>query len=299
MRLVFWLSVATVFYVYVGYPALLYVWARGRRRNRDMQAAAADLPGVSIVIAAHDEAPRLPARIENLLHQDYPAGRRQIIVVSDGSTDNTMAVLAPYAGVVDAVAVPAGGKALALNAGVARARFDFVVFADARQAFAPDALKELVAPFSDPRIGAVTGALLLDAESRCRRTGADRRASERRRAVRAAAFERRTDDRRRTVRSTIADGVGLYWTYEKHIRKSESAIDSTLGATGAIYAIRRSLFRPLPADTILDDVLTPMQVVLAGFRVVFNDRARAFDRAAVDADAEARRLTEERLAALA
>src|SRR5262249_51925094 len=112
---------------------------------------------------------------------------------------------------------------------------------------------------------------------------------DRRRTAREQASDRRTEDRRRSVRSTIADGVGLYWKYEKHIRKSESAIDSTLGATGAIYAMRRSLYQPLPADTVLDDVLTPMRVVLAGYRVVFNDRAHAFDRAAVNADAEARR----------
>ena len=289
MRLVFWLSAATVFYVYAGYPALLYVWTRGRRRHGGARPAAADLPGLSIVIAAHNEAPRLAARIDNLLAQDYPADRRQIVVVSDGSTDSTLDVLARYDGSVDAVAVPAGGKALALNAGVARARFDIVVFADARQAFAPDALRELVAPFSDPRIGAVTGELLLDAESAGGPNLAERRTVERRGTVQQPAVERRSDDRRRTVRSTIADGVGLYWRYEKQIRRSESAIDSTLGATGAIYAMRRALFQPLPPDTILDDVLTPMRVVLAGYRVVFNDRARAFDRAAADADAEARR----------
>jgi hypothetical protein len=91
------------------------------------------------------------------------------------------------------------------------------------------------------------------------------------------------------LRSTIADGVGLYWKYEKQLRRLESAVDSTLGATGAIYAMRRALYTPLPAETLLDDVLTPMRVVLQGYRVVFNERAKAFDRAAVDADAEARR----------
>jgi cellulose synthase/poly-beta-1,6-N-acetylglucosamine synthase-like glycosyltransferase len=100
---------------------------------------------------------------------------------------------------------------------------------------------------------------------------------------------RQVADRRRGVTSTIADGVGMYWRYEKELRRLESAIWSTLGATGAIYAIRRRLWTPLPADTLLDDVLTPMRVVLAGFRVVFNDKARAFDRAAMDADAESRR----------
>jgi len=190
--------------------------------------------GISIVIAARNEAARLGARIDNLLSLDYPADKQQIIVVSDGSTDDTMAALARYRGVVDVIEVPAGGKALALNAGVAAARHDIIVYADARQVFAPDALRELVAPFVDPAVGAVTGELLLDAESPCRRRGRDRRASERRAGVRAHASDRRGDDRRRTVRSTIADGIGLYWKYEKDLRRLESAIGSTLGATGRL-----------------------------------------------------------------
>jgi biofilm PGA synthesis N-glycosyltransferase PgaC len=294
MALVFWISIALIAYVYVAYPALLYAVVRiadfGRRR-------AADRPqpnppsGVSIIVAARNEGARLLARLDNLLSLDYPAARRQIVGVSDGSTDDTLDVLARYQsrGLVDVVAVPAGGKALALNAGIERARFEIVVFADARQTFAPDALRELVAPFADPRIGAVTGALHLDAEAPCRRSERDRRSSERRVGPRLETPERREEERRRTLRSTIADGVGLYWTYEKQMRRLESRIWSTLGATGAIYAVRRALYRPLPADTILDDVLTPMRVVLAGYRVVFNEKAIAFDRAASDADAEARR----------
>jgi cellulose synthase/poly-beta-1,6-N-acetylglucosamine synthase-like glycosyltransferase len=289
MALVFWLSVAVVIYVYAGYPLALRAWAWLRPRSVRRESDAGGEPTISIVIAARNEAHRLTARIDNLLSLDYPAGKRQIIVVSDGSTDDTLDVMARYGAAVEAFAVPPGGKALALNAGVARARHEIVVFADARQVFEPAALRELVAPLADPSVGAVTGELLLDAESPCRRDGRDRREFERRRAARTLAVDRRLDDRRRTVRSTIADGVGLYWTYEKQIRRGESAIDSTLGATGAIYAMRRSLFQPLPADTLLDDVLTPMRVVLAGYRVVFNERARAFDRAAVDADAEARR----------
>jgi cellulose synthase/poly-beta-1,6-N-acetylglucosamine synthase-like glycosyltransferase len=91
------------------------------------------------------------------------------------------------------------------------------------------------------------------------------------------------------MQSTIAEGVGLYWRYEKQIRRDESAIASTMGATGAMYAMRRSLWRPLPEDTILDDVLAPMRCVLAGSRVVFDDRARAYDCAARNAKDEIRR----------
>lgn len=258
MAFLFWASVGLIAYVYAGYPALLWMWARWRGSPADGDAAADFTPGVSIVIAARNEARRLPARIDNLLAVDYPAARRQIIVVSDGSTDDTLAVLGPYHRVVDVVSVPPGGKARALNAGVARACFDVLVFADARQTFAPDALRELVRPFRDPAVGGVTGELCLDCEWN------------------------------ESV-STIGDGVGLYWTYEKALRRLESAVWATLGATGAIYALRRSLWRPLPADTLLDDVLAPMRAVLAGTRVVFTDRARAFDRAATNGDAEFRR----------
>jgi biofilm PGA synthesis N-glycosyltransferase PgaC len=304
MTVLFWLSALIVVYVYVGYPIILQIWTRlraqplrGDASSRDHTAPAVEnydsTPGVSIVIAARNESARLAARIDNLRSIDYPPARRQIIVVSDGSTDDTESILEErYGRFVDVVIVPHGGKALALNAGVARARFDIVVFADARQVFAQDALRELVAPFADPAVGAVTGELLLDCESSLfsnRRANADRRrghASQ----LRAVAIERRVKpERRLSIVSTIADGVGLYWRYEKELRRLESAVGSTLGATGAIYAMRRALWQPLPADTILDDVLAPMRVVLAGYRTVFNERARAFDRAPVDADTESHR----------
>jgi cellulose synthase/poly-beta-1,6-N-acetylglucosamine synthase-like glycosyltransferase len=187
------------------------------------------------------------------------------------------------------VAIAAGGKARALNAGVERARFGLLLFADARQAFAPDALRALVAPFADPQVGAVSGELVLEGEARDRRTLTSDRRGRAVRPIAAAADRRAPVNRRHSAQSTIAEGVGLYWRYEKQIRRDESAIASTMGATGAMYAMRRSLWRPLPEDTILDDVLAPMRCVLAGSRVVFNDRARAYDRAARNAKDEIRR----------
>jgi len=296
MRLFFWLSALTIGYVYVGYPALLVVWAKVKTRRPQPQSAIRnpERPAVSIVIAARNEARHLPARIDNLLALDYPADRRQIVVVSDGSTDDTLAVLSRYRGVVTVVDAPARGKAAALNLGVARATGELLVFADARQMFAPDAVRALVAPFADRSIGGVTGELLLDceaAEVAGRRAGTERRGAPGDRRSNRRGTDRREPgrDRRGRIASTIADGVGLYWRYEKQLRRLESTVGSTLGATGAIYALRRSLYRPLPDDTILDDVLAPMRAVLAGYRVVFNQHAYAFDRAAVDADAEQRR----------
>jgi cellulose synthase/poly-beta-1,6-N-acetylglucosamine synthase-like glycosyltransferase len=256
MTIVFWVSAFLIAYVYAGYPALLAIWARLRPRPI-RPAPGAQTPAVSIVVAARNESAHLPARIDNLLALEYD-GVRQIVVVSDGSADETRRVLAPYRDRIDLVEVPAGGKPRALNAGVAVARHEIIVFADARQTFAPNALTALVAPFGDPEVGAATGELVLDCEH-----GASA--------------------------SSIAEGVGLYWRYEKWLRRRESEIWSTLGATGAIYAMRRSLWRPLPDDTLVDDLLAPLRVVLDRRRVVCAPAARAFDRTAPDGRAESER----------
>jgi cellulose synthase/poly-beta-1,6-N-acetylglucosamine synthase-like glycosyltransferase len=294
MAIMFWISCAFIAYVYLGYPLLLLGWRRlssgapERRFHAPAPPARCRRPGhepaVSIVIAARDEGVRLAARIENLLRLRYD-GDRQIILVSDGSQDDTLTVLGRYQPEIEVVALPPSGKASALNAGAGRARHDILVFADARQTFEPEALSELTAPFADEAIGVVTGALVLDCEH------PERRHTDRRTSNHGLAFreDRRAGVDRRTTRSAIADGIGLYWKYEKSLRKLESDVGSVLGATGAIYAMRRSLWRPLPAETILDDVLAPMRCVLAGYRITFNDRARARDRTPATAGDEARR----------
>ncbi len=260
METSFWASILFIFYIYAGYPVLLAIWSRLVSRPIAKRHAVR-VPTVSIVIAARNEARRLPARITNLLGLEYPVPP-EIIVVSDGSTDRTDAALAPFGDRVRLIELGRGGKPLALNAGVAAARGDIIVFADARQRFARNALIELVANFADPAVGAATGELVLDCEG-----------------------ESFVGD------SKVAEGVGLYWTYEKWLRRQESRVWSTLGATGAIYAMRRLLWRPLPPETLLDDVLASMRIVLDGKRVVFDEDARAFDHVAQTAGDESRRKT--------
>jgi biofilm PGA synthesis N-glycosyltransferase PgaC len=261
METLFWASILVVGYVYAGYPLLLTVWsAVSGRPVRQRAETSEDYPTVSAIVAARNEAPRLCHRVANLLEQVYPH-RIEIIVVSDGSTDGAREALAPFGDRVHLIELPRGGKPQALNAGAAAAQGEVIVFADARQRFAPDALLALASNFSDPEVGAVTGELVLDCE---------------------------LDD---VADSDVAEGIGLYWKYEKWLRRHESHVWSTLGATGAIYAMRRSLWRPLPPETLLDDVLAPMRAVLAGKRVIFEERARAFDRVARDGAAESRRKT--------
>ena len=258
MLALFWISALIVGYVYVGYPGLLAVWARiADRRPRRRPFGDGAWPAISIVVAARNEAARLPARVENLLGQEYP-GRCEIIVVSDGSTDDPRRALAPFA--IRVIEVPPGGKPRALNAGVAVATGDILVFADARQRFAPGALTALVSNFADPSVGGATGELVLD----CEQQGVD---------------------------TPVGEGIGLYWKYEKWLRRNESRVWSTLGATGAIYALKRECWTPLPDATLLDDVLAPMRAVLNGCRIVFDDTAIAYDQASTDAAAESRRKT--------
>ncbi len=259
METSFWASILLVFYVYAGYPLLLAIWAALRSRPVARTFTPARAPSVSVVIAARNEADRLPDRIANLLEAEYPTPV-EIIVVSDGSTDRTASVLAAFGDRVRYIERPRGGKPLALNEGVAAAHGDLVVFADARQRFARNTLIALAANFADPSVGGVTGELVLDCEA-----GAS------------------------AANSEVAEGVGLYWKYEKWLRRQESRIWSTLGATGAVYAIRRSLWRPLPPETLLDDVLTPMRIVLDGKRVVFDEAAQAFDRVSASGADESRR----------
>jgi poly-beta-1,6-N-acetyl-D-glucosamine synthase len=240
----FWISLAAILYTYIGYPVIVWMLARLRRR----EVFKADIvPSVSVVLACHNEQGNIEARIKNLLECDYPRDMLEIVIVSDGSTDLTAEIARKHAS--DCLRLFAyeqqKGKATALNIGVEIANGEIILFADARQSFEPRAIKELAANFADPSVGAVSGELLLDGAGG----------------------------------SSVDEGVGLYWKYEKWIRKSESRFSSVIGATGAIYAIRRELWQPLPDSTILDDVYTPMGIALGGRRVVFEEKARAHDRA--------------------
>ncbi len=262
MKLAFWGSAGLLAYTFFGYPALIAVLARGARSGRGRSTGRIEIfrgrePSVTVVVVAQDEAPRIQARIANLLALDYPPERLDVIVASDGSTDATVEAAEAFADSRVAVMAFASrrGKAAVLNEAVAKARGSIVVLADARQVFERSALRALVGPFVDPAVGAVSGELVL-----------------------------------RPERGTaVAHGVGFYWRYEKWIRRAESAFDSTVGATGAIYAIRRELFRPIPDDTVLDDVLIPLRIAASGKRVLFETRARAFDHASARAGDELRR----------
>jgi len=243
MKYVFWVAAAVIGYSYIGYP--VWLWLRSRWSPRPVRRGTA-LPSVTAVMVVKNEEGGIERKMDNLLALDYPEDKLDLVVVSDGSTDRTPEILSEYARNARVQVLSkelSEGKAAGLNDAMQWANGEVVLFTDARQPIEAGALRLLVENFSDPAVGAASGELMLG----------DPASGE------------------------TAKGMGLYWRVEKAIRELESASGSVAGATGAIYCARRSLLDPLPAGTILDDVLTPMQVVRKGSRVVFDSRAHAWD----------------------
>ena len=252
--LAFWLSIGALAYTFVGYSALIGWLARGRKI---VPRALPDAPpAVCVVVVAYNEESRIGARLENLLSSHYPPEKLRVLLVSDSSADATVARAQAFDPQRVSVLVQPtrAGKAAGLNTALAQATGEIVVFTDARQRFAPDAIARLAAHFTDPRIGAVSGSLEIEAAS-----------------------------------SAAGAGVDTYWRMEKALRAAESRFDSCIGCTGAIYAIRRTLFTPIPADTLLDDVVIPMHIAAGGARVIHDPEAVAFDPQALEPASEQRR----------
>jgi biofilm PGA synthesis N-glycosyltransferase PgaC len=243
MRWIFWGAAFLVAYTYAGYAG--WLWLRARLFPWPVLRAPLE-PYISIVMVVRNEERWLESKLQNLLELDYPQDRYRIVVVSDGSTDRTDAILRGHANdprVQVLMNQLSRGKASGLNDAISLSGGEVVVCTDARQTIEPKALRMLMENFADPNVGCVSGALMLG----------------------------------NPQSGEAAKGMGLYWRVEKKIRELESEAGSVVGATGALYAVRRNLLTALPDGTILDDVYIPMHVVRQGKRVVFDPRARAWD----------------------
>ncbi len=243
LEIFFWLCATCVLYTFVLYPLLLALRPRFRPPAPARRQPAPRT--LSIIVAAHNEANHVARRLEELIALLSASGLDgEIIVVSDGSTDTTAKVARQYEdrGVRVVELAVKRGKAFALTQGCAMARREILVFADMRQTWANDIFEQLLKNFTDPTVGGVSGDLVVESAP------------------------------------GVMAGVALYWRYEKWLRKKESHVFSMIGATGAISAVRRQLFRPIPAGTLLDDVYWPLHVCLQGYRVVHEAQAVAYDR---------------------
>ena len=254
MKIVFWICLIGLFYIYIGYPLLIWVLARLKGRS----VRKAPWPGnFSIMIVAHNEAENLPRKIKSILESPAASQIEEILIASDGSTDDTAQVVRDIK--CDLVhLVEYGerrGKAAVLNEVLPACKSEIVVLMDARQTVDPQAFDELLSNFSDASVGVVSGELVFQ------KPGSE--------------F------------SDPEKGLDAYWRYEKFIRKQESRFRSVPGATGALYAIRKELFEPFPADAILDDVAIPMSIVRQGFRCIFDEKALVYDRPSSSPEQEA------------
>ena len=240
-KYLFWLAAGTVAYTYVGYALLIGVLAWLTARLRPTQPLPAFEPAVTLVVPAYNEADILAEKIENCLALDYPAGKLRLLFITDGSTDDSGRVLARYPGVQHLHAPARGGKSLAENRAMQFVRTPYVVFTDCNTQLNPEAVRELVQHYQDPNVGAVSGE----------------------KKVRAQAG------------STAGAGEGLYWQYESFLKRSDSRVRSLMGAAGELVSFRSELFRPLEADTILDDFVQSLRIVEQGYRVVYEPAAYA------------------------
>jgi len=231
------ISAGLIIYCYFIYPLIVLLLARLFPRP---VRKADETPMATILIPAHNEAEIIRRKIENTLALDYPPGRMEVLLISDGSDDGTEGIAARCAGPgMTVIAFPERrGKLRALLDALPRAKGDILVFSDASGMLRPNALREMASNFSDPRVGCVCGY------------------------YKSAALEQKR-----------AAGELIYWDYEFAIKRAESRFSTLLGATGAMYAVRREVFVPPDPDTINDDFVIPALVTLRGFRTVLEEDA--------------------------
>lgn len=254
--LVIWVPLLLIAHTYFFYPVLLYLWRS--LRHAQVRPQIGELPFVSIAVAAYNEESCLESRIRNLKELDYPSECIEFLFGSDGSTDRTNQILLDHhAGNIHSfVWSERRGKPAVLNDLIARARGDIVILSDANTHYVPETARKLVQHFHDPSVGAVTGELVLQTQS-----------------------------------ATVgAYGEASYWTYENRLRRMESDIRTTLGATGAVYAIRKALYSPLPTGTsVVDDFLIPLRILKQGYNIRYEPDAIAYEHTSGSVAGEFRR----------
>ncbi len=235
-----WLFAASflaIFYIYLGYPAILMILAK----LMPVPVRKGEYtPPVSILIAAYNEATCIGKTIENKLALDYPGDKTEIIVISDGSDDGTDEIVRGYAdqGVKLVRQEPRAGKTSALNLAIPLTRGEIIVFSDANSLYERDAMRRLLASFKDPGVGYVTGKMIYA----------------------------------NTDGSVSGDGCSAYMRYENRLRSLETAVGSVVGVDGGIDAVCKALYRPMRADQLPDFVL-PLDVIAQGYRVVYEPGA--------------------------
>lgn len=240
-RIIFWSSALVLFYIYAGYPLLLLALAQLRKRRLP---GGGYTPFISILIAACNEESGIRRKLQQTLALDYPGDRLEVLVLSDGSTDQTDSIVTEFGDPrVRLVRIPERkGKTNAQNIGVLQARGEVLIFSDATTVYHLQALRYLVSNYQDPAVGAVSGRYqYFDAQQ-----------------------------------SPTGLGTIAFWNYENNIKIWQSRLRTLSGCCGCIYSVRRSAYTELAPD-VISDLVQPLWVIQKGFRVVFEDRALAYE----------------------
>jgi biofilm PGA synthesis N-glycosyltransferase PgaC len=251
--LLFWLSVLFIVYVYLGYPLILTLLARTRRNPVEYPSY---LPKVTLLIAAHNEQDVITTKLENALALDYPMENLQIIVAADGSDDHTVEVVKSFEsrGVELSYQPERRGKMAAINQAMSKVRHEIVLFSDANNLYAKETLRELVKPFSNPKVGGVSGNKNILGSG-----------------------------------DGLTKADGLYWRYESYIKEQETRLGSCTGVSGEILAVRYSLHQSPPDSVINDDFFIALAILRQGYRLIYVPKARSFEYSSLTEDDESTR----------
>ncbi|HAH48155.1 glycosyltransferase family 2 protein [Gimesia sp.] len=255
----FWTTLFLIGFSYIGYPLVIWMLARNKSRQLNSKEQepvdAGSLPRVSIIIAAYREEAVILERLNNLARLDYPSSKLEILIGCDGNEDLTGELVSAYGN--DQIRLiqfeQRRGKASVLNDCVPQASGEILVFSDANTNMDPQCLKQMVRHFQEESTGCVCGQLVLEDSE------------------------------------TGKNVDGLYWKYENFLKHCETRLGAVLGVNGALYALKKSLYQPIPADTIIDDFLIGMRVHLAGQRLIHDETAFAVEESATSVQAEFKR----------
>ncbi len=255
IALLFWISIGSIFYTYFGYPILIFFLAKLIHKSETYQSWQ---PPVTLLIAAYNEESVIEDKIKNSLAVDYPKDLYQVLIVTDGSEDKTPEIAKRYSdsGVETLHQTERRGKMAAINRALPHARGEIIVFSDANNYYLVDTIRNLIRPFGNPDVGAVTGAKVISQGD-----------------------------------GSLGASEGLYWKYESFIKKQESCSGSCTSAAGEVLAIRKSLYSPPPNNVINDDFFIAMQIIRNGFRLVYAPQAKSIERVSLSAEDEITRRT--------
>ncbi|MFZ4797222.1 MAG: glycosyltransferase family 2 protein [Bacteroidia bacterium] len=254
---IFWICIFIVFYSYFGYGIVIYIIVKIKNAiNKKTIFDKSYEPEVTLIVPCFNEAEYIEDKIQNSLSLDYPANKLKLIFISDGSSDDTHQRIKKYPTVIALHEDKRSGKASAMNRAMKFVTTPIVVFCDANTVLNKEAIKELVKHFQNEDVGAVTG-------------------------------EKRIISTNKEGASTA--GEGIYWKYESLLKKLDSDFYSVVGAAGELMSYRTSLYRELPADSLLDDLMQSMQIAIDGYRVIYEKNAWAAETASANVKEELKR----------